>query len=209
LAELVGATGTVVGIDIDEAMLAHATTYAQQANVETRLVHQYGDVSNLPFETATFDACRAERLLQVLPASVDAGHALGEMRRVTKTGGWVVVADTDWGTASLDLPDIALERKLIQFYADQLRPNGYAGRQLFRFFQEQRFVDISVELVPILLQPASQTPYSDDGFMRAAVAAGVIVPGEAIRWQTSLQQADAARRFFGCVNMVIVAGRVP
>jgi ubiquinone/menaquinone biosynthesis C-methylase UbiE len=209
LAEWVGATGTVVGVDIDEAMLAHATTYAQQANVETRLVHRYGDVSNLPFETATFDACRAERLFQVLPAAVDAEQALGEIRRVTKAGGWVVVADADWGTASLDSPEIALERKLLQFFADQLRPNGYAGRQLFRYFQAQRFVEITVELFPVLFQQVSHTPYSGDWFTGAAVAAGVVTSEEATRWQTSLKQANAAGQFFGSMHMVIVAGRVP
>lgn len=208
LAELVGATGTVVGVDVDEGMLTHAAAYAQQANVAAHLVHQYGDVSCLPFETATFDACRAERLFQVLPISVDAEHALGELRRVTKVGGWVVVADADWGTASLDMPDIALERKLSQFFADHLRPNGYAGRQLVRFFHQQRFVDIAVEIFPVLFQQVSQTHYSGDWLTGAAAAAGVVTPEEVTRWQTGLAQADAAGRFFGCMSMVIVAGRV-
>jgi ubiquinone/menaquinone biosynthesis C-methylase UbiE len=49
-------------------------------------------VRALPFDP-TFNACRADRLFQVLPASVDPEVMLAEIARVTKISGWIVAAD--------------------------------------------------------------------------------------------------------------------
>ena len=76
---------------------------------------------------ATFDACRAERLFQVLPRVVDPQQVCTEITRVLKPGGWLVALDADWGTWSMDSGEVELERRLARFFADHLRPNGYAG----------------------------------------------------------------------------------
>ena len=209
LATEVGTTGKVVGVDVDEDMLAEADAYARQMGVTAHVVHQRGDVSTLPFPLATFDACRAERLFQVLPSTLDPAHALKEMQRVTKPGGRVVVADADWGTASLDVHDVGLERRLTRFFAERLRPNGFAGRQLYRLFWQARFVDVTVGLSPVAFRQVSHAPPAGDWVTREASAAGIVTPEEVTRWHASLQQAEAAGLFFGSMNMVIVAGRVP
>jgi ubiquinone/menaquinone biosynthesis C-methylase UbiE len=209
LANLVGSTGKVVGVDVDESMLAQAEVHAREMGLTARVVHQQGDVSALPFRDATFDACRAERLFQVLSPPVDPMHALGEMRRVTRPGGRVVIAGADWGTASLDAPDTALERKLMQFFADRLRPNGYAARQLFRLFRRHRFVGTTVELFPVAFRQSSSFPPAGDWVTREASAAGIVTPEDVTRWHAGLEQAEASGTFFGSMCMVIVAGRVP
>jgi len=121
----------------------------------------------------------------------------------------VVVADADWGTASLDAPDVALERKLMRFFADRLRPNGYAGRQLYRQFRYRQFVDVTVELYSSVFRRASHFPPAGDWVTREASAAGIVTPEEVTRWHEDLAQAEASGTFFGSMNMVIVAGRVP
>lgn len=67
LAQLVGETGKVYGIDVDENMIAEADEYAVKENVKSRVMHQLGDVGKLSYGNDFFDACRAERLFQVLP----------------------------------------------------------------------------------------------------------------------------------------------
>jgi len=79
LSDEVGITGRVVGVDVDEDLLAHAEVYARETGVAANVVHQRGDVSALACPAETFDACRAERLFQVLPSTLDPVLALTEM----------------------------------------------------------------------------------------------------------------------------------
>src|SRR5688572_23038362 len=50
LAHLVGATGEVVGVDYDEAMIAEAVKRANEANVSEWAQHKLADATALPFE---------------------------------------------------------------------------------------------------------------------------------------------------------------
>jgi len=56
LAQIVGPTGRVVGIDLDEAMLIKADEHAREAGVDGWVKHRLGDVSSMPFEDDSFDA---------------------------------------------------------------------------------------------------------------------------------------------------------
>lgn len=208
LAERVGRTGKVVGVDLDEEMLVVADKHAREARVGDRVTHRQGDVTALPFAADTFDACRAERMFQSLPSSVDPQHALADIARVTKRGGRVVIADADWGSASLDTDDVDLERRLARFFAERLRPNGFAGRQLYRLFRRQGFADITVEIFPLYQTRYAQTHYGE-WLQREAVAEGVITPAEAQRWHASLLATDTEGVFFSSGNMILVAGRKP
>lgn len=206
LARLVGETGRVVGVDIDEDMLAQADAQAKVAKVDNITTHRHADVRALPFEAETFDACRAERLFQVLPAAVDPETVLAEITRVTKSGGWIVAADTDWASASVDTDNPVLERKLAQFFAERMRPNGYAGRQLYRWFRRRGLIDIAIEIHPIHQVQLARTHYGD-WLHREAVAAGVVTDEDMTQWRESLARADAEAMFFSYGTMIVVAGR--
>ena len=88
-----------------------------------RVTHEQADVTALPYPAACYDACRCERLFKHLHDP----KALSEMARVTRSGGWVVVLDSDWGTLSIDTCDLDAERRWVRFLADHLLDNGYSG----------------------------------------------------------------------------------
>ena len=144
LASIVGPAGQVTGVDYDPAMVTEAQARASEAGASSWVRHKQADASFLPFATGTFDACRSERLFQHVgqPAQV-----LGEMLRVTKSSGWIVVVDTDWSSFSVDSVDMGIERRLAGVLAQRVLQNGCAGRQLFRLFRQQQIQDISVETV--------------------------------------------------------------
>ncbi|HZR50031.1 MAG TPA: methyltransferase domain-containing protein [Streptosporangiaceae bacterium] len=73
---LFGPAGRLVGLDASEAMTAEARRRASACHLP--LTFEVGDVQALRFPDATFDACRAARLLEHLP---DAGRASSEMAR--------------------------------------------------------------------------------------------------------------------------------
>ena len=206
LAGLVGPTGRVVGVDADAGMIAEANRRAEQAGCSPWCTHQQADATALPLETGAFDACRSERLFQHLHAPA---LALAEMARVTKPGGWVVVLDTDFGTLSIDTPEVEIERRLVRAHAERELNNGYAGRQLYRLFKRQQFTDITVESRPFQATSYALLRYliSMDTLERDALAAGLITEEELHRWQQSLEQTEAEGTFFAHANGVLVAGR--
>ena len=91
LAQLLAATGAdVTAVDFSAAMLAVATARQKAKGKGQKLEFQQGDAMQLPFAEASFDVVTIGYGLRNL-ASVDAG--LGEMRRVLKPGGRLVILE--------------------------------------------------------------------------------------------------------------------
>ncbi|MBL1073465.1 methyltransferase domain-containing protein [Nocardia sp. 2] len=123
-AGLVGPTGDAVGVEPDPHLLASAQRRAEQAGSTARFVS--GDAYGLPFGTDTFDVALCERVFQHLTAPA---RAAGEIARVLKPGGRVVVMDSDWGTAIVHPGD----RHVVHEVIDTMiagTTNPFAGRRL-------------------------------------------------------------------------------
>jgi ubiquinone/menaquinone biosynthesis C-methylase UbiE len=155
LARLVGTSGQVIGVDFDADMIAEAEKRALEAEVSAWVIHKYANAIALPFGSDYFDGCRCERTFQHLHDPV---KALSEMARVMKSGGWIVVLDSDWGSLSIDAGEIEIERRYVRFFTEHLANNGYSGRQLYRLFKQQGLVDVSVQMCGV--------PFTDYAFAR-------------------------------------------
>jgi ubiquinone/menaquinone biosynthesis C-methylase UbiE len=208
LARLVGPTGRVVGIDADVALLAEARQRAEASGVSTWVRYEQGDALDLPFAADAFDACRSERLLQHL---LQPARALAEMARVTKSGGWIVVVDIDWGTMSIDHPEVDIERRMARALAEQHLHNGYAGRQLYRLFTQQQLLDVRVELVPIAITDYTLARQIGqwDAVECEAVRSESITENELDCWHAYLDHADHDGVFFASASVCVGVGRVP
>jgi demethylmenaquinone methyltransferase/2-methoxy-6-polyprenyl-1,4-benzoquinol methylase len=90
LAELVGPTGKVAGIDISPGMLAVAQRKIAAAAPKTPIDLRVGDARSLPFADAEFDAVYTSFTLELFPAD-DIPVVLTEARRVLKPGGRIGV----------------------------------------------------------------------------------------------------------------------
>jgi len=208
LARLVGKTGKVVGVDIDADMLKDADAFAQQEGVSDIIEHMTADVSALSFPDNYFDAVRAERLFQVLPSVVDPEEVMTQLVRVTRPGGSIVLLDADWGSFSVDYSNAELERRLMAFFASNLRPNGYAGRQLFGWCRRVGLRDISIENFAHIQTDYEQMPVGP-WLQGEALAAGIANPLEIDAWASELQLRNDSGQFFASVNMFLVSGQKP
>jgi ubiquinone/menaquinone biosynthesis C-methylase UbiE len=204
--KLIGAGGCIVGVDRDRQMVEEANAELKKCRLSQSVYHVVGDAQSLPFRDGEFDRVHAERLFQVLPESVDSGRVFSEMQRVLKVGGIIVVADTDWASASVNFSDFALERRLIDFFVTRMRPNGFAGRQLLEMLKSKDYEEIKLEVLPVVTRDFKQTPFGN-WLTTEATKTGTANEEEMIQWRRELEEKTAQNRFLSHVNMVIVAGR--
>jgi len=90
LAEEIGHTGHVTGLDISAEMLDYGSTIVKEAGLSERISFREGDVARLPFDNNTFDwvwsvDCVGYGPWEPLPL-------LKELARVVKPGGIVAIA---------------------------------------------------------------------------------------------------------------------
>ena len=88
-AMMTGSSGTVVGIDLTPAMLKRAKKNLSKTDLKN-VVFKEGSVENLPFPDETFDVVTSNGALNLVP---DKARAFGEIYRVLKPGGRLMVAD--------------------------------------------------------------------------------------------------------------------
>ena len=93
LADAVGPSGQVAGIDISKPLIARA----QARTTQDWLTHQIGNAMDLPFDDASFDVAVSTQVAEYLP-DPDAGFA--EIARVLRPGGRGLIMATDWHAMS-------------------------------------------------------------------------------------------------------------
>lgn len=96
-----GSAGRVVGIDLSDAMLRMARRKDPPPNVS----FQKGNAAALLFANGSFDAACVSFALHEMPSSVRE-RVLGEMARVTRPGGSIIVVD-------YGLPEARLLRSVV------------------------------------------------------------------------------------------------
>jgi SAM-dependent methyltransferase len=105
LAQKVGESGRVLGVDHDPGMLDLARTQLRQRNL-SNVNFIEGDFERLPSEQGLFDAVVGRRVLMYQP---DAAHAIRQLTRVLRPGGLALFHEHDFvrvdGPASLPLHD--------------------------------------------------------------------------------------------------------
>ena len=206
LGKIVGTRGRVIGIDHDARMIATANQRAAQAGLSGVVEHQLADGVHLPFEDNTFDSCRSERVFQHV---ADATQLLAEMIRVTKPGGYIVVADTDHSThgTSADNDDMDLRFRALALQAIK---NPHIGRKLFKMMKLAGL--LNVESNPVL---RAWTDF--DQWRLIAFDLGIPIglkmqawtQEEADQYEADLQQLHDQGAFYANVGYILTAGRKP
>ena len=181
----VGPTGSVVGLDIDPAMLAVAES------IEPAVTWTVGDAGELPFDDDEFDAVVSQFGLMFFPDRV---QAISEMLRCAKPGTRVTVAvweSLEHSTAysiSVDL----LNRRAGSAAADALRAPFVLGAtdQLQRLFEQAGASTVSIDTQPGTARFPSVRSMVEADVRGWLPVMGVVLPDDLI--ERILVEADGA-----------------
>jgi class 3 adenylate cyclase/ubiquinone/menaquinone biosynthesis C-methylase UbiE len=205
IAQRVGPTGRVIGVDHSRTMLDEAERRAKAARV-TNVEFRFGNAESLDLEDNSVDGSRSDRTLQYL---VEPFRALCEMVRVTRPGGRVVAADTDWETVVMDTDDLELTSRVCAAWCDT-RPSGRVGRQLYGFFNRAGLRDVTLSAHTSVLTDLTDSTWRLYQIVASqAVSAGATTEEEASRWLAGIEGAAAERRFLSSFTMFVASGCVP
>jgi SAM-dependent methyltransferase len=205
MAERVAPGGRVVGVDIDPMMLTEAERRSE--GVAQRVQFRQGDVYAIDERDASFDACRAERVFLHL---AEPARALAQMMRVIKPGGRIVVLDRDIETRTIDAPDRAATRAIVNFWCDSFF-GGWVGRALPRLFREAGLLDVWVEPVTVVDTDYAtfNAQYDLPRIVAQAEAGGAISAEAGARWLASIVERADRGSFFTSMTCFVVSGRKP
>ena len=200
LAQVVGPRGRSVGLDASAVMIAEAQHRPAASGLSVAFV--VGHAQHLAFADASFDRCRAERVLMHLG---DPECALAEMVRVVRPSGKIVIFDMDWGMMFVDSPYQETTRTILQAFSDGMR-HGWIGRSLPRLLQAAGLADVTCVPHTVHLDYAFAHRLFD-GHLAKVRAAGVVSADECTRWWQHLAHAEAAGQFHAGQLGFVVSGR--
>jgi ubiquinone/menaquinone biosynthesis C-methylase UbiE len=202
LAAVVGAEGEVVAMDASARTLRAASDLTPP-HLPVRFVQ--GDVTDLQFESGTFDGVRVERVLQHL---ADPDRAVSELARVTRPGGRVCLVDTDWESAATDgVPAdlaVAMRDRLLSLAADH---HNDMGRTLRRRLVHAGLTRVTATPVTLVFtDPASAgvvMPFFDP---RVPPEAGMIPDELRERWFAEVAAAGERDEFLAALTIWVATG---
>ncbi len=193
----------VTGLDIDQGHLVLAQNQTPTSNFIQ------GDARYLPLKTGSYDVSLCHFLLLWVNDPV---AVVNEMRRVTRSGGWVLaLAEPDYG-GRLDYPDeLAI---LGKWQSESLRRQGadsHLGRRLPAIFHQAGLVEIESGILGGQWGDRSvQAGWQMEWDVLTDDLQRIAVPGETLKTLQNLDQnarARGERVLF--VPTFYAAGRVP
>jgi ubiquinone/menaquinone biosynthesis C-methylase UbiE len=202
IARMVRPNAKVVGVDRSAVMVAEARRRA--AGTGLPVSFEQHDAYELKFPDASFDGCRAERVLQHVYEPRAVVH---EMLRVARQGARMVIAEPDYGMVALTGANPLITRKVLASRCQHFR-SGKIGRQLARIF-----TGLGLTSVTVSLRVHTATVLSDRdrvrlyrSYAQAACADGTISESEAMAWLDQLEAASRAGRYRYSLPVFVARG---
>jgi arsenite methyltransferase len=202
MAAVVGASGSVHGVDPSESMLAIAAE-RERAPGAAPVEFRAGDALALPFDDDSFDAAVATQVYEYV-ANMPA--ALAEARRVLRPRGRLLVLDTDWDSIVWRSSDRERMRRVLAAWDEHLADPHLPAR-LSGLLAHAGFTVTLRTTIPILNAGQEAASYSAGliGVITAFVTGRQgITADEARAWADDLA-AQGEDSFFSINRYVFVA----
>ena len=203
IAHMVGPDGRAIGVDPSNVMIEEARHRAQRAGVAVELLARDGRDTGLP--AGGCDAVRMERVVQHVG---DVSALFVEATRITRPGGRIVVADTDWGSLTIHPGDRNLIRRFKAALETGAMTEPWAGRILHDAMLNGDLTDVTSKMYLITAGPAGGRPPLAPMFDRL-VAARLATRSEVDNLMDALDSALERGAPVVAFTMFVASGRVP
>lgn len=220
LAKIVGSTGHITALDLAPENVAIAEQRTREWALSGLMTARVGEVTDLPFPDAHFDAIWFANTTQYLE-DADLAQALAEFRRVVRPGGVVAVKEQD-GVGITHAPQ---DPALLWRMFEALRPAAMQIRGVLRARQLRRWLERAgleaVEQRTVMIErwaPLLPAEREFIGSFYAALAeAAVALNIPELDKEFWRAQRDAASPgnvlnepdYYYCEGNVVAVGRVP
>lgn len=205
MADDVGESGQVHGVDIAPAMIAMA---AERCADKPWISLQEAGATELPFEDASFDAIVT---VQVFEYVDDIPGALLEVMRVLKPGGRALVIDSDMGSIVLNTADHARMARVLEAWNEHMA-HPYLPRTLAKQMKTAGFALGNCGVIPLLNLKHGPEYFSYTmAKMVSQFVAGRqgITEAEARAWAEEQEALAADDAYFYSMNRYYFLGRKP
>jgi arsenite methyltransferase len=198
LAEKVGATGRVSGVDINARFVADATRRAAEHRLAHLTFHQVEGVT-LPFADGGFDRAITKNVLEYVP---DLDATLAELHRVLAPGGRLHAVDSDWGFVIVEPWGKATVDRFFAAAAPAFK-EPYIGRRLPGAMARAGFRDVEVRLLPIIDRDGRLLSVLRN--MQSYIRTFATLPdAEVAALIADVEHAVADGTYFGCLPQFLV-----
>jgi SAM-dependent methyltransferase len=191
-------TGRATGVDHCSHFIDIANKFAQVEAVGDRLDFQVGDAHSLDFPTATFDVVIAHTLISHVTAPL---AVLGELARVVRPGGTVVVFDGDYASLTFAYRDHSFGQRMNVALANATFNNPRIMQDLPRLFPglclklTEAWGDAVVEI-----GNASYFKSFAETYVPYIKNAGLLPEQAVATWHNEQRQSMENGTFFGACN---------
>jgi ubiquinone/menaquinone biosynthesis C-methylase UbiE len=205
IADIVGATGAVHGIDISEPLNAFARAHCRHQHwVEI----DHGSATRLPYADDAFDRVLSTQVMEYVE---DVDSAIRELYRVIKPGGQVVIVDTDWDSIVWHSDDVGRMNDVLTAWA-QHAPHPHLPRTLAGRLHRAGFVITGRRVLPLFNPSFDENTYSNR--MIDLIAAYVArLAGKQIsqpeEWARNLRDIGTRGDYFFSINRYLFAASKP
>lgn len=203
IAHIIGPEGNAIGIDPSTTMIEETRQRAQRESVAIELLARDGRDTGLP--AGRCDAVRMERVVQHVG---DIPALLAEAKRITRPGGRIVVADTDWGSLTIHPGDRDLIRRFKTALETGPMAEPWAGRILHEAMLNADLTDVTSRMCPITAGPrAGRPPLAPmfDQLVEARLATRSEIDDLLAALDAALKRGAPVIAF----TMFVASGRVP
>jgi SAM-dependent methyltransferase len=204
LAEAVGGSGAVIGVDTSETMLALARKRnRRRAQVEFRV----GDATALPIPDESCDGLVAVQVYEYVP---EIGAALKEAFRVLRPGGRIVVVDVDWATLSWHTANPQRMNRVLAVWDEHLA-HPSLPRTLASEMQRAGFADVRMQGHAFVNIDSGPDGYSGSiiPLVSDYVTANGIGTSEAAEWARELHGLSESGTYYFSLTKFVFDAQKP
>jgi len=204
MSQVVGISGRINGVDATESAVEIARHRCSELD---NVRFQLGDALNLPFDDDCLDVVMSSQVFEYLD---DVAGALAEIYRVIRSGGRVLIHDTDWGTTLWHSSDQDRMARFMKTWDGHLA-DPHLPQTLGRKLTDAGFTNIHTEAIvqiDTIYHPGCTSAILLKAISGYAVSQG-ISQNEADAWADDLEALGSSGDYFSSWSEYIFTADKP